>query len=125
MLWVSMSPAAGCSTSSRLCLFSIHISMSLQLLLFFFKPGEATVFSVSAQFQLLPRGNRNGTNPFYSYIKLFLYIICIMKIELLTYHKPCFVIFSHLVPTDITSAKTQLVRKALETPLNNKLTKLK
>lgn len=48
-----------------------------------------------------------------------------MKIELLTYHKPCFVIFSHLVPTDITSAKTQLVRKALETPLNNKLTKLK
>lgn len=43
-----------------------------------------------------------------------------MKIELLTYQKPCSVnISSHLVSTDITSDKSQLVRKALETPLNN------
>lgn len=42
-----------------------------------------------------------------------------MKMELLTYQNPCSVnIFSHLVPTDITSDKSQPV-KALEAPLND------
>lgn len=116
MLWVSMGPAAGCSTSSCLSLFSVHISMNLQAAINFLKSGQLTVISVSAQLQPLSRGNRNRTNSFHSNIK---YIIYIMKIELSTYQKLCSVnIFSHLVSTDITSDKSQLVRKALETPLN-------
>lgn len=68
----------------------------------------------------MPRRNSNRTNPFRSNIKFFIYIIYITKIELLAYQKPCSVdIFSHLVLTDITSDKSQLVRKALETPLSN------
>lgn len=42
----------------------------------------------------------------------------------LLYQKPYSVnVFSHLVPADTTSDKSQLVRKALETLLNNNLHK--
>lgn len=79
MLWVSISPAAGCSTSSCLCLFSIHISMSSRdsssCHLFVLNQENWPQFLFQLTFSLSSGNeNRNRTNPVHTNRKFFIYV---------------------------------------------------